>query len=209
MREADWYFDFISPYAYFALRRLDEFGGQLKIRCRPVLLAGLLKHWGQKGPAEIPGKRTWTYRACTWWAAHHGIPFRFPAVHPFNPLAYLRLAIAADNVEPALRLIFEALWTTGADPADPAIVAELARKLNISTSRLADADVKDALRVETEQAAARGVFGVPTLIVDGQLFWGADALDFVKSYLADPAILASSEMQRVTNLPIGAARKLD
>ncbi len=209
MREAGWYYDFISPYAYFALLRLGEFDGQLNIRYRPVLLAGLLKHWGHKGPAEIPAKRTWTYRACTWYAAQHGIPFRFPAAHPFNPLPYLRLAIAANNTLPALRLIFQALWTTGADPADNTILTGLARELNISTSRIAEPDVKDALRLETEQAAARGVFGVPTLIVDGQLFWGADALDFVKAYLADPAIVATDEMKRVTNLPIGVARKLD
>ena len=208
MREADWYFDFISPYSYFALLRLEEFGEQLNIRHRPTLLAGLLKHWGQKGPAEIPAKRTWTYRACIWWAAQHGIPFRFPAAHPFNPLPYLRLAIAANNTAPALRLIFQALWTTGADPADDRIVTELARALNISASRIAEPDVKDALRLETEQAAARGVFGVPTLIVDGQLFWGADALDFVKDYLADPAIVTSEEMQRVTELPVGAIRNL-
>lgn len=206
MREADWYFDFISPYSYFALLRFEEFGTQLKIRYRPTLLAGLLKHWGQKGPAEIPAKRSWTYRSCTWWAAQHGIPFRFPAAHPFNPLPYLRLAIAASNTAPAVKLIFEALWTTGADPADDGIVTELARALNIETSRIAEPDVKDALRLETEQAVAHGVFGVPTLIVDGQLFWGADALDFVKAYLADPAIATSDEMKRVTTLPIGATR---
>ncbi len=208
MREADWYFDFISPYSYFALLRFEEFGSELKIRYRPTLLAGLLKHWGQKGPAEIPAKRSWTYRSCTWWAAQHGIPFRFPASHPFNPLPYLRLAIAANHAAPAVRLIFEALWTTGADPSDDKILTELARALNIKPSRIADPDVKDALRLATEQAAARGVFGVPTLIVDGQLFWGADALDFVKAYLADPAIVTTDEMQRVTSLPIGATRKL-
>ncbi len=208
MREADWYFDFISPYSYFALLRFDEFSRQLRIRYRPTLLAGLLKHWGHKGPAEIPTKRSWTYRSCTWWATQYGIPFRFPAAHPFNPLPYLRLAIAANNSASAVKLIFQALWTTGADPADDRILIELARALNISTSRIAEPDVKDALRLETEQAAARGVFGVPTLIVDGQLFWGADALDFVKAYLADPAIVTSEEMKRVTSLPVGAARKL-
>jgi 2-hydroxychromene-2-carboxylate isomerase len=209
MRDADWYFDFISPYSYFALLRFEEFSKQLKIRCRPTLLAGLLKHWGQKGPAEIPTKRSWTYRSCTWWATQHGIPFRFPAAHPFNPLPYLRLAIAANNAAPAVKLIFQALWTTGADPSDDRILTGLAHALNITTSRISEQDVKDELRLETEQAMTCGVFGVPTLIVDGQLFWGADAMDFVKAYLADPAIVASDEMKRVTTLPIGATRKLD
>lgn len=207
MRDADWYFDFISPYAYFAQLRFGELSTQLRIKYRPVLLAGLLNNWGQKGPAEIAGKRTWTYRACTFWAMQHGIPFRFPAAHPFNPLPYLRLAIAANNTAAAVRTIFEALWTTGADPADESIVKKLTDWLNIPMSRLADADVKDALRLETERAAARGVFGVPTFIVDDELFWGADALDFFKAYLTDPAILASDEMKRVTTLPVGASRK--
>ena len=98
MRRADWYFDFVSPFAYFAVRRLEELGHELDIHCRPVLLAELLNQRGQKGPAEIPTKRLWTYRWCTWWAAEHAIPFRFPAAHPFNPLPYLRLAICAGSL---------------------------------------------------------------------------------------------------------------
>ena len=80
----DWYFDFVSPYSYIALHRLREL--PQPVTYKPVLFAGLLNHWGQKGPAEIPAKRRWTYRWCTWWAASLGIPFRFPAAHPFNPL---------------------------------------------------------------------------------------------------------------------------
>jgi 2-hydroxychromene-2-carboxylate isomerase len=83
----DWYFDFVSPYSYICLHRLKN----LDVVYKPVLFAGLLNHWGQKGPAEIPAKRQWTYRWCTWWAKELGISFRFPASHPFNPLQHLRL----------------------------------------------------------------------------------------------------------------------
>jgi 2-hydroxychromene-2-carboxylate isomerase len=208
MQTADWYFDFISPYAYFGMLRLTGLSNDLEIRYRPVLFAALLEHWGQKGPAEIPTKRAWTYRSCTWWATRHGIPFRFPAAHPFNPLPYLRLAVAAGNTAQAVQLIFRALWTTGADPSDVQVLTALARSLDVDQSRLSEQDVKDALRLETEQALARGVFGVPTLIVDEQLFWGADATDFARAYLADPGIVATDEMKRVTMLPMGASRKL-
>ena len=207
MKNADWYFDFISPFAYIAFTRLHRLSHKLKIRFRPVLFAGLLNHWGQKGPAEIPAKRVWTYRWCTWWAAQQGIAFRSPAVHPFNPLPYLRLAIAAGNTQIAVGRIFEALWTTGGDPKDERAFAELARSLAVDPLRLGEQVIKDALRVETEQAVARGVFGVPTLIVDDELFWGADAMDFVEAYLADPGIVATDEMKRATNLPVGASRK--
>lgn len=202
----DWYFDFISPFAFFGFHRLRELG-DVNITFHPVLFAELLKRHGHKGPAEIPSKRTWTYRSCVWLAQQYGVPFRFPAAHPFNPLPYLRLAIAAGNTPQAIGRIFEALWTTGADPAAPEVVASLARELGVDPARLMDEEVKAALRQETEQAAERGVFGVPAHIIDGELFWGAEATDFVKAYLADPGVLRSDEMQRVSTLPVGIARK--
>ena len=207
MKKADWYFDFISPFAYLALNRVEQLSRKVEIRFRPVLFAGLLNHWEQKGPAEIPPKRVWTYRWCTWWAAQQGIAFRSPAVHPFNPLPYLRLAIATGNTPLAIRRIFEAVWTTGADPNDERTFEQLARSLDIYPSRLGDQAIKDALRLETSQAVARDVFGVPTLIVDDELFWGADAMDFVEAYLADAGIVATDEMKRAANLPVGASRK--
>lgn len=204
---ADWYFDFVSPYAYLGFTRLAELSGLARLRLRPVLFAGLLGHFGQKGPAEIAPKRTWTYRATTWLAREHGIAFAYPAAHPFNSLPYLRLAIAAGGGEAAVGAIFRALWTTRADAADPAIVAGLARELGVDPARIAEPAVKEALREETAQAAGRGVFGVPTLAVRGELFWGADAMDFAKAFLADPGLLATDEMRRLDRLPVGAERK--
>lgn len=206
MQQVDWYFDFISPYAYLGLIRLGELPPDLEIAYRPVLFAGLLNHWEQKGPAEIPPKRSWTYRSCTWWAARLGIPFCFPAAHPFNSLPYLRLAIAAGGTAHAVRKIFDALWTTGADPSDARQIAALARSLEIDPEELSRQEIKDALKMGTEHAIGRGVFGVPTLDVGGELFWGADSTDFVKAFLADPGILSTAEMQRLAALPVGAAR---
>src|SRR5688572_8319040 len=190
MRQVDWYFDFISPYSYFALHELHRFS-DVQVNYRPVLFAGLLHHWGHKGPAEIAPKRVWTYRWCTWYAAQRGIPFRFPSAHPFNPLPYLRLAVAAHCELSAIRRIFEALWTTGADPSDPRVIHDLLKSLDIDEARLSDPYVKDGLRAQTEHAAAAGVFGVPTLVIDGEIFWGADAMDFARAYLADPTILSA------------------
>lgn len=207
MQTADWYFDFISPFAYLALPRVERLPETLPVRYRPVLFAGLLDHWGQKGPAEIVPKRVWTYRWCTWLAARQGVPFRFPAAHPFNPLPYLRLAIAAGVTPATVRTIFEALWTTGADPADPAVFTGLATALGVERSALGTPAVKDALRAGTAEAAARGVFGVPTLAIDGELFWGVDGMDFAEAYLADPGILGTAEMMRASALPVGVSRK--
>jgi 2-hydroxychromene-2-carboxylate isomerase len=207
MRPLTLYFDFISPFSYIAVKRLHELPRDVAVELRPVLFAAMLNHHGQKGPAEIPAKRLWSYRWCTWWAQDLGIPFRFPASHPFNPLHYLRLAIAAGPGRENVGRIFEAIWTTGAEAADPAVFKALAQAMGIDEARLASPEVKDTLRRNTEGAVARGVFGVPTYDVDGELFWGADALGFLQAFLADPAVLRNAEMHRVDGLPVGAARK--
>lgn len=207
MRRLDWYFDFISPYAYFALLKLDEvLPSGVDIHLRPLLFAGLLNHHGQKGPAEIATKRIWTYQSCAWTAAQAGIPFRFPAAHPFNPVAYLRLCLAAGATRAATRTIFDALWTRGADPADPALVAELAERLDLPLAAIGAPAVKQQLRSNGDDAIKAGVFGVPTLVIDDQLFWGVDGMAFAAAYLADPTLLASAEMRRLASLPAAATR---
>lgn len=205
MASIDWYFDFVSPYSYICLHRLNKVPGA--ITYKPVLFAGLLNHWGQKGPAEIPAKRQWTYRWCTWWARELGIDFRFPAAHPFNPLHYLRLSIACGNRPEAVRRIFDSIWQTGEDAAEAQRFAMLCRELGVTEARLSAQEVKDELRRNTEEAAARGVFGVPSFVADGEVFWGADAIGFLKAFLADPATLRNDEMRRLASLPVAAARK--
>jgi 2-hydroxychromene-2-carboxylate isomerase len=205
MASIDWYFDFVSPYSHLCLYRLREVSSE--INYKPVLFAGLLNHWGQKGPAEIPAKRQWTYRWCTWWARELGIPFRFPAAHPFNPLHHLRLSIACGNRPDAVRRIFDSIWTTGEEATDPARFSALCRELGVADAALASSAVKDQLRKNTEDAAKGGVFGVPTFVVDGELFWGADAVGFVGAFLRDPGAVRSEEMRRVDRLPVAASRK--
>jgi 2-hydroxychromene-2-carboxylate isomerase len=206
MRTVDWYFDFVSPYSYLCLYRLEELT-DVSIAYRPVLFAGLLNHFGQKGPAEVPAKRRWTYRWCTWWARQLGVPFRFPAAHPFNPLQHLRLAIACDSRPDAVKRIFSDLWMSGENANDPRRMDALCDSLGVDPERLASEAVKASLKKNTDEAAALGVFGVPTFVVDDEIFWGADSVDFVKAYLKDPATLRNKEMQRVDALPVGAARK--
>lgn len=207
MRAATWYFDFVSPFAYIGLHRLKELPADLAIEYRPVLFAGLLNHWGQKGPAELPSKRRYTYRWSHWWAKSLGIPFRYPAAHPFNPLHHLRLAIACGSRPEAVRKIFDSIWTTGEDASDQRRFAALCAELGVAADALAAPEVKEALKRNTEAAAQTGVFGVPTIEVDGELFWGADSMEFLRAFLADPKTLRSAEMQRLDGLPVAAARR--
>lgn len=207
MRRIDWYFDFVSPYAYLCLHRLGELPSDIEIAYRPVLFAGLLSHWGQKGPAEIVPKRRYTYRSTHWQAKRQSVPFRYPAAHPFNPLQHLRLAIAAGSAPQAVHKIFDSIWTGGGDATEPAAFAALAKDIGVEATRLSAPEVKDALRGNTEEAAARGVFGVPTFAVDGELFWGSDSIDYLKAFLADPAFVKNAEIERLDGLPLAAARK--
>ena len=207
MRRADWYFDFISPFAYLQSERLPGLASQLDVRYRPVLFAGLLGAHGQKGPAEIPSKRAFTYRFVVWQARKLGIPLKFPHEHPFNPLALLRLAIACDCRPEAVQRIFRFVWRDGRLPDLPIEWAELAHDLGLpdAEARIADPEVKNVLRRNTDEALARGVFGVPTLAIGDQLFWGVDATEMALDYAAgrcdDP------EYARVSALPEGATRE--
>lgn len=207
MRRAIWHFDFISPFAYIGLHRLKKLPADVAIEYRPVLFAGLLNHWGQKGPAELATKRRYTYRWSHWWAHSLGLPLRYPAAHPFNPLHHLRLAIACGSTPEAVRKIFDSVWTTGADPSDQKNFAALCSDLGVTADALASPAIKDTLRSNTDAAIKAGVFGVPTVEVDGELFWGADAMDFLRAFLADPATVRNAEMQRLDALPVAAARR--
>ncbi len=204
-----WYFDFISPFAYLQCERLDQLPHGTAIEYRPILFAGVLNHWEHKGPAEIPAKRRFTYRQALWIARRDEIPFRAPAAHPFNPLGALRLAIAHGCEAETVRTIFRFIWAEGHRPDDPDDWNTLVERLEAfdTSERIADPDVKSALRANTDEAIALGVFGVPTIAVDNELFWGYDMTDMASAYLEDPLAFEDSEMQRMNKLPVGAERR--
>jgi 2-hydroxychromene-2-carboxylate isomerase len=203
-----WVFDVISPFAYLGLRDLERLPGHVELRFVPVLLAPLLNHFGQMGPAEIPSKRTFTYRFVLWRARSLGIPMRFPPTHPFNPLAGLRLIVAAGSDRRAASTVLEAVFRDGRDLTDAAVIADLARTLGVAEPERAVSDpaVKQRLRENTDWAIARGVFGVPTLVIGEELFWGHDAFQMALDYLADPAMFQTAQMRAVERLPVGVER---
>lgn len=203
----DWYFDFISPFAYLQWQRLRTLAAP--VTHRPVLLAGLLAHHGQKGPAEIDSKRAFTYRHVQWKADRAGVPLVFPPAHPFNPLAALRLCIAAGTSAAAIDALFDHLWRDGRRGDDAASLAPVGTALGIDdvAAAIADPAVKARLQANGERALAQGVFGVPTLVADGRLFWGEDATAMFEGFLADPAYFDSAAMRRLDALPVAASRR--
>jgi len=209
MASADWYFDFISPFSYLQCEQLPELERGLRVHYKPILFAALLDAHGHKGPAEIPAKRRFTYRFVVWRAKQLGIPLRFPAVHPFNSLPLLRLAIAADCTPEAVRRIFRFVWRDGRIGDLPIEWAELTAELGLphAGARIGAPEIKETLRRNTDEAIARGVFGVPTLAIGEELFWGCDATTMAAEFAARGCNYADPEMQRVATLPIGAERE--
>jgi 2-hydroxychromene-2-carboxylate isomerase len=188
MKAITFWFDPISPFAYLAFEHLPEAleGCSYAVSYRPVLFAGMLAHWGQKGPAEIEPKRAWTFRHVAWWAHERGIAIDTPAAHPFNPLPLLRLMTACGPNRRVVEAVMRHVWIGGHDAADPARVAALAQGLAPARDP-ASVEVKNELRAATDDAIARGVFGVPTFELEGRLFWGVDALPMLRAaLLGDP-----------------------
>jgi 2-hydroxychromene-2-carboxylate isomerase len=208
--EATWFFDVISPFAYLALGEVEQLAQTITIALRPVLLGALLHHWKHLGPAEIPPKRIHTYRLCLFEAQRRGIDFRFPPSHPFNPLRPLRLLAALDASPRAIRTVMDCIWRDGLDVTSEAGWRTACDRLALDAAKanaLVDApETKARLRASTEAAIEAKLFGVPTLKIGDELFWGADALPMARAYLEDPELFRSGEMLRVATMEASASR---
>lgn len=206
----DWYFDFISPFSYLQWRllRRDHPALARRLQPRPVLLAGLLNHWGQLGPAELPGKRKHTYRMVLWQAREAVVTLRFPPAHPFNPLPALRLCLAAPDRVAAVDAIFRHIWEEGRAGDCVEALADVARELGIAdpAAALANPNVKKQLADNGAAAIALDVFGVPTLVIDGELFWGNDASAMALAYLSNRKLFDDEQMRRVDTIPAAVQR---
>jgi 2-hydroxychromene-2-carboxylate isomerase len=207
MKSVEWYFDFVSPFSYLQLEAFDQFC-EAHVTFRPVLFAGLLSYWGHKGPAEIPQKRRFTYRFVQWLAERDGVPLKFPPAHPFNPIKALRLAIAAGNGIAPIRTIFRHIWREGRSIDDAPQWNQLCTSVGVvdPDTDINKPEVKDELKRNGERAVAAGLFGVPSFVIDGEIFWGADATGMVVDYLHDPQRFWSGEFGRVAALPTGVER---
>jgi 2-hydroxychromene-2-carboxylate isomerase len=177
-------FDVVSPYAWLAFERLPAAleGLSHHVDYRPLLFAGLLKHWGNTAPVAVAPKKAWLFRQCAWLAQRDGVVFHPPTPHPFNPLALLRLLVASAPAggHPNRRVVELAMrhvWARdGGDPNDPEALRLLADAIAPARDP-ASPEVKADLEARTARAAAAGVFGVPTFrLDDGTLFWGTDSM---------------------------------
>ncbi len=204
----DWYYDFISPFAYLQLERMRREHPALAFRPIPLLFGALLSHYRQLGPAEIGAKRRVTYESVVWRAQHDGIPLRFPPRHPFSSIPALRLAIVGGGGIDFVQAIFRHIWRDGGTIDTDEEVDAFAHAHGVSNplETLRSDLVKAALRNGGQKALAAGVFGVPSFVAEGRVFWGDDATEMLLDYLRDPVAFDTPEMKRVASLPIGVER---
>lgn len=190
--ELEFFFDYGSPFSYLAdsqLEGLAERTGAV-VSYRPMLLGGVFKETGNSSPISIEAKRKYMNADLERWAKHYGVPAPHNPHFPINTIRLMRGAIAAQRsgVFAAYhRAIFDAFWRDGLNLGDAAVVRGVLERAGLDAVRLAAASeehaVKDALRVATETAVARGAFGAPTFFVGDQMFWGNDRLLFVEQAL--------------------------
>jgi len=201
--KATFYYDIISPYAYFYVKQRKHLEDRLEINAVPILLGGLLRATENKGPAEITPKRPHTYLHCVWLAEKLGIPFRFPEHHPFLTVAPQRLLAQLNANWATVERAFDYVWVEGKDPSLswPEFCSYLG--LPMDTPKPESPEVKAKLIANTNQAKADGAFGVPSLIVNQHCFWGVDTIDWTLDYLARPGMFEEASYAYASNIPNG------
>ena len=193
-KTVEFYFDFGSPYSYLAYKVLPWLAGRhgAQIVWRPMLLGGVFKATGNHSPAEIPAKSKWMHEDLRRWAARYGATFRLNPHFPINTLTLMRGAAGFLPREAEfaryVETIFRSIWAEARKLGDAAELAAVLRENGFDADAfaalVADPEVKERLKHDTEEAVARGVFGAPTFFVGGNMFWGQDRLDFVDAALA-------------------------
>lgn len=210
--------DYLSPYAYLAWLRMPGIAARhgRPLEPVPVLLAGLLNAVGSIGPAEIPAKRVYVFKQTFRIAHEQGAPFTLPPSHPFNPLLSLRVTAAVDDVAERTRLttaLYSAAWGEGRGIETPEQVGAVLEAAGFDAKALlaaaATPEVKDRVRANTEAALAGGAFGVPSVLVDGEMFWGVDSLGHLERYLEGRDPLTPEALARWQDLPATAGRRQD
>lgn len=193
MTDLDFYFDFGSPTAYLAYKRLQQLQDQydLTIHYKPMLLGGVFKATGNSSPAFIPAKGQYMMmHDLPRFQKRYGVDFKHNPNFPINTLPLMRAAIAAKklgNLENFIEATFNAMWIDQKNMGDLEVIGSVLSEAGLDTAAIFEAsqspDVKSALIKSTEAAVERGVFGAPTMFIGDEMFFGQDRLDFIEERL--------------------------
>lgn len=195
MKKVMYYFDFLSPYSYIAWNWVKKCQSDKnfkhEIEFIPVILGSIITSYETKGPAEITPKRNYLFKDCLRFTASNNIPFTTPKQLPFNSLYALRLALkdvcGSDNQYQVINAIFEAGWSKGEDIGSPEFLEMLMNDLGLNGKEMLDRtsskEARKQLKLNVKDALGLGVFGLPTFIIDEELFWGNDSIVYIEQYL--------------------------
>ena len=195
MKTLDFYFDIGSPAAYLAWTQVPALVKETgaKLNSLPFLLGGAFKATGNASPVTIPAKGKWLIRDLQHWAAHYGLPpIIMPANFPVNTLPFMRAMIGVQMHQPdryqALGdALYAGMFVDGLDMNDMNVVGQVLAKAGFDPSAIMamtqDPMIKAKLIANTDAAIAAGVFGAPSFVVDGELYWGQDRMHFVRKAL--------------------------
>ena len=187
IKSFDFYFDFISPYSFFAHKEIlkIEKKNSFKIRYKPILLGGLHNLHGIKAPAFIPAKARHMIRDCKLIAEKNRISFKFNSYFPIKSLNLMRGVFVAeeDNFKSYyIESIFNSIWQDGLNMNDENIVQKVLKNLNVNPKtfflRSTSSSIKELLKKRTGEAYDKGIFGAPSFVVNNKIFWGQDRIEF-------------------------------
>ncbi len=198
--KAYFYYDIISPYVYFFLKSRKVLEEKLELIPIPIFFPGLLRLQDNRGPAEVAEKRIHTYQFCVWKAQQLKLPFQFPNRHPFASAPAQRLLLQNKADLAMLDKAFDFVWGQGHDPELEWEDFCEAIGLPKNTPKPQDEQIKKALIDTTQTAANHGVFGVPSIRINEQVFWGNDSIDWALEYLNKPEMFSEKEFQRARSV---------
>ena len=183
----DFYFDFVSPYSFLAHKEIRKIENKasIKVKYKPILLGGLHNLHGIKAPAFIPAKAKHMIRDCKLIALKNRVKFKFNSYFPIKTLNLMRgVFVAAEDGVKDLYIdkIFKAIWVDGINLNDEGVVEKVLKNIDINPKtfllRAQSQNIKEQLRVKTNEAFKKGIFGAPTFVVKEKLFWGQDRLQY-------------------------------
>lgn len=215
MKELNFYFDYLSPFSYFAWNSLKKFQ-DLNLHYKPVALGPLLNHWGIKGPGEVTPKREFLLKQCLRLSAKNQIDFTTPKTHPFNSLYALRLSLkgVAGELQPkVIEVLWKAGWQSRIDMGEPDELLKVLKDAGLPADELYEKsfskEAKVELKANIKEAISFGVFGVPTMVTNKELFWGNDALEDLKNFLDGNDLLDKEKLNKLlASTPRAAAQTI-